>query len=98
MKHHTTTHPTHEPEHLLEDAQALLSATAHVAEEKVVEARRRLSSAIEKGKQAWNAIQEKTVAGAKATDEAIRHNPYKSIGVAIGVGVLVGYLLQRRSK
>jgi len=98
MKSHHTAHATHEPEHLLEDAQALVTATAHVAEEKVMEARRRLSTAIEKGKQAWNTLQEKTVAGAKATDHAIRQNPYKSIGIAVGVGMLVGYLLQRRSK
>ena len=38
MKKHAT---YNEGEHLAEDAQALLAATAHVAEEKVVEARRR---------------------------------------------------------
>ncbi|HEY5297345.1 MAG TPA: DUF883 family protein [Verrucomicrobiae bacterium] len=97
MKH--TTHKTHQSEptvHLLEDAKELLAATADVAEEKVVEARRRLASAIERGKETWNAIQEKTVAGAKATDEVIRANPYRSIGIAVGVGALVGYLLGRR--
>ena len=101
MKTHTT-HTTHKNEeneageHLLEDAQALLTATAHVAEEKVVEARRRLTSAIEKGKETWNAVQEKAIAGAKATDQVIRENPYKSLGIAFGVGALIGYLLRRR--
>jgi ElaB/YqjD/DUF883 family membrane-anchored ribosome-binding protein len=37
------------------------------------------------------------VAGAKATDEVIRANPYKAVGIALGVGVLVGYLLNRRN-
>jgi ElaB/YqjD/DUF883 family membrane-anchored ribosome-binding protein len=95
MKKHA--HMTDNTEHLMEDAQALLSATAHVAEEKVVEARKRLTAAIEKGKEAWNAIQEKTIAGAKATDECIRENPYKSIGIALGVGALIGFLLSRRN-
>jgi ElaB/YqjD/DUF883 family membrane-anchored ribosome-binding protein len=96
MKH--TTHKSHEEpgEHLMEDAQALLSATAHVAEEKVVEARKRLMTAIEKGREAWNTVQEKAVAGAKATDQVIRENPYKSLAVALGVGALIGYLLRRR--
>ncbi len=97
------THPTHKThkteevgEHLMEDAQALLAATAHVAEEKVVEARKRLTAAIEKGQEAWDTVQEKAVAGAKATDQVIRDNPYKALAVAAGVGVLIGYLLRRR--
>jgi ElaB/YqjD/DUF883 family membrane-anchored ribosome-binding protein len=97
MKAHHTTHKTEEAgEHLMEDAQALLAATAHVAEEKVIEARKRLTDAIEKGKETWNTVQEKAIAGAKATDQVIRDNPYKSLGVALGVGVIIGYLLRRR--
>ena len=96
MKTHTT-HKTKEAgEHLMDDAQALLAATAHVAEEKVVEARHRLTAALEKGREAWNSVQEKTIAGAKATDEAIRENPYKALAIAVGVGAVIGYLLGRR--
>jgi len=94
MKKHAT---YNESEHLAEDAQALLAATAHVAEEKVVEARRRLTAAIEKGKETWHAMQEKAVAGAKATDQVIRDHPYQSIGIALGVGALIGFLLSRRN-
>ena len=99
MKTHTThkTHQTEEAgEHLMEDAQALLSATAHVAEEKVVEARKRLTAAIEKGRETWNNVQEKAIAGAKATDQVIRDNPYKALGIALGVGAIIGYLIRRR--
>lgn len=35
-------------------------------------------------------------AGAKRTDEAIRDNPYQSIAIAAGVGLLAGVLLGRR--
>lgn len=95
--HRTQTTPQDEPsEHLLEDAQALLSATAHVAEEKVVEARKRLTAAIEQGKETWATVQAKAMAGAKATDQVIRDNPYKALGMAVGIGVIVGYLLRRR--
>jgi ElaB/YqjD/DUF883 family membrane-anchored ribosome-binding protein len=100
MKTHQTTHKTNHREevgeNLMEDAQALLSATAHVAEEKVIEARQRLSAAIERGKEAWHTIQDKAIAGAKATDQVIRDNPYKALGVAFGVGAIIGYLLRRR--
>ena len=81
----------------MEDAKELLAATAHVAEEKVVEARKRLTSAIERGREALESIQERAVATAKATDQVIRENPYRSLGVAFGVGAIVGYLLCRRN-
>lgn len=98
MKSHITRKAAHvEPiEDLMENVQSLLTATAHVAEEKVVEARKQLTAALEKGKETWDAVQEKAVASAKATDEVIRENPYKAIGVALGVGAIIGYLLRRR--
>lgn len=99
-KNNMKTHTSHQTKaagaHLAEEAQALLTATAHMAEEKVVEARKRLTAAIEKGRETWDAVQEKAVAGAKATDKVIRENPYKSLGVALGVGAIIGYLLHRR--
>lgn len=95
MKKSTEAHP--EAQHLLEDAQALLAATAHVAEDKVIEARKRLAACIEKGKETWEIVQQKAVAGAKATDQVIRDHPYHSLGIALGAGALIGYLLGRRN-
>lgn len=83
---------------LAEDARALLSATAEVAEDKVIAARERLSAALEHGREAWGTVQERAVAGAKATDKVIRTHPYQSIGIAFGVGALVGFLLTRRNQ
>jgi ElaB/YqjD/DUF883 family membrane-anchored ribosome-binding protein len=98
MKKHTASQEVAEhTEHLMADARELLAATGHVAEEKVVEARKRLAAAIERGKEAWNTVQEKAVAGAKATDEVIREHPYQAIGIAFGIGALVGFLLSRRN-
>ncbi len=95
MKKHTEIHP--DTQNLIEDAQALLAATAHVAEDKVTEARKRLAACIEKGKETWGIVQQKAVAGAKATDQVIRDHPYHSLGVALGAGALIGYLLGRRN-
>ena len=83
--------------HLADDAQALLTATADVAGEKVGEARKRLTAALERGRQIASRVKEKAVAGAKATDEAVHAHPYQAIAIGVGVGVLVGYLLARRS-
>jgi ElaB/YqjD/DUF883 family membrane-anchored ribosome-binding protein len=96
MKAHATHKQKEHAEDLMEDAKALLAATADVAEEKVVQARQKLNAAIERGKEVWQNVQERTIAGAKATDEAIRENPYKSVALAVGVGAIIGYLLARR--
>lgn len=86
---------------LAEDAQALLAATADVAGDKVTEARKRLSAALvrgkERGKVIWGQVQDSAASRAKAADEVIHEHPYKSIGIAFGVGALLGLLLRRRS-
>ena len=57
------------------------------------EAASRLSAAMQSAK---SNIQEKTTASARATDRTIRQHPYESIGIAFGVGVLLGVLINRR--
>jgi ElaB/YqjD/DUF883 family membrane-anchored ribosome-binding protein len=52
----------------------------------------KLESVIEKAKQACDRLQDQTAAAAKAADKTIRENPYQAIGVAFGVGVLIGVL------
>jgi ElaB/YqjD/DUF883 family membrane-anchored ribosome-binding protein len=81
---------------LVEDARALMAATADVAGEKVGDARKRLAAALERVKEIAGNICDKTVAGAKATDEAVHEHPYKAIAIGVGVGVLIGFLIARR--
>jgi len=82
---------------LAEEARALLAATADAAEEKVREARQRLAAALKGDREVCGQVRDKAVAAAKATDEAVHKHPYQAIGIALGVGALVGYLLARRS-
>jgi len=81
---------------LAEDARALMAATADVAGEKVGDARKRLAAALERGKEIYGRVKEKAVEGAKATDEAVHEHPYQAIGIALGVGALIGYFVARR--
>ena len=81
---------------LAEDARALVSATADVAGDKVAEARKRLADALENGKEIYGRVRDKAVDGVKAADQAVHENPYQAIGIAIGVGALIGYLISRR--
>ena len=95
MKKHTTQARSH-THNLAEEAQALLEATTEVAGDKIAEARKRLTTVLAQGKDAWEDLQENAVEKAKAADEAIRENPYRTMGIAFGVGALVGYLFARK--
>ena len=81
---------------LVHDAEELMKATAGQAGEKVTELRARLAAALEAAKATCHRMEEKTVAAAKATDRTIREHPYESIGIAFGVGLLVGVLVGRK--
>jgi ElaB/YqjD/DUF883 family membrane-anchored ribosome-binding protein len=81
---------------LAEDARALMTATADVAGEKVADARKRVADALESAKEIAGRVRDQAVDYAKATDEAVHEHPYKAIGIAFGVGALLGYLVLRR--
>jgi len=87
-------------ENLTRDAEDLLKATAGDVSEKAKEARSRVAAALERAKTTCAHMQEQTVATAKAAakkaDTVIREHPYESIGVALGVGVLLGIVIARK--
>jgi len=57
--------------------------------------REKLQTAIDKAKEAYEKLEDKTVAAAKATDHAVREHPYHAVGIAFGIGLLVGVLTAR---
>lgn len=85
---------------LARDAEELLKATAgEVGErmgERAKEARSRLAAALEQAKVSCARWEDKTMAAARATDQAIRSHPYESAGAAFVVGILFGVLVGRR--
>src|ERR1043165_3608084 len=81
---------------VLQDAESLAKATAGDLGEKAREARNRLAASIEASKASFQNIQTKAKAGIHATDEVIREHPYESLGIAFGVGLLIGVLVCRK--
>jgi ElaB/YqjD/DUF883 family membrane-anchored ribosome-binding protein len=78
------------------DAEELLKTVSGERGNGSHEMRRRLSAAIDSAKATYLSLQEKTVAGAKATDQVIRTHPYESLGVAFAAGLIVGMLVTRK--
>ncbi len=60
--------------------------------------RKRLAAAQGTITELYEDAKDKVVAGAQRTDEAIRENPYQSMAIALGVGVLLGVLVGRRRR
>jgi ElaB/YqjD/DUF883 family membrane-anchored ribosome-binding protein len=81
------------------DAEELLRATASQAGEKVSAARERIQANLVVAKErladAEAAMLEKTKAAARATDEYVHENPWRAVGIAAGVGLVVGMLISR---
>ena len=81
------------------DAEELLRATAGQAGEKVSAARERIQENLVAAKVRLIAAEEAVVArtkqAAKATDQYVHENPWKAVGIAAGVGLVVGVLISR---
>jgi ElaB/YqjD/DUF883 family membrane-anchored ribosome-binding protein len=60
-----------------------------------------IEEGIQKGRYTWGEIQEtvtnKTKAAAEATDAYVHENPWKVVGMAAGLGLIIGLLLSRGS-
>ena len=82
------------------DAEELLRLTANQAGDKVSEIRTRaqdhLVSAKAKLADAEAALRDNAKAMARATDDYVRDNPWQSVGIAAGVGFLLGLIIGRR--
>jgi ElaB/YqjD/DUF883 family membrane-anchored ribosome-binding protein len=85
---------------VLADAEELLKLTANQAGERVGAARERVQASLEKAKVRLAELEalaaERTRIAAKATDEFVHEHPWKAVGIAAGVGLIVGLLIGRR--
>jgi ElaB/YqjD/DUF883 family membrane-anchored ribosome-binding protein len=85
---------------VIADAEEMLSATADQAGEKIASLRARVQLRLQDAKvrlsQAEMLVLEKTKAAAKATDTYVHESPWTAVGIAAGVGFLIGVVLGRR--
>jgi len=85
---------------LIGDAEALLKATTDQAGETVTAVRQRIEQRLEEGKksvaEAEVLLFEKTKEAARNAEVYVRENPWNAVGIAAGVGLVVGLLMRRR--
>ncbi|MEZ5614720.1 MAG: YqjD family protein [Rhodocyclaceae bacterium] len=82
------------------DAEEILKATAGQAGEKMADLRARLQDHLNSARhnlaEAQAAVVERTRQVARVTDDYVHDNPWRSIGIAAGIGFLFGLLIGRR--
>jgi ElaB/YqjD/DUF883 family membrane-anchored ribosome-binding protein len=84
---------------LVADAEKMVGESIGENSDEVVGAlRQRYAAAQERLGDVYQTARKKVVEGARYTDETIRENPYQSIAVAVGVGLIAGVLLGRSTK
>ena len=85
---------------VISDAEELLKATASAAGEKVSVARERVQDSLHRAKvklaEAEDVLVQKSKAAARMTDEYVHEHPWRAVGVAAGVGLIIGLLIGRR--
>ncbi len=82
------------------DAEEILRQTANVAGDKAGELRERIQERLRDAKiriaDAEAILVDRTKAAARATDDFVQENPWKSVGIAAGIGLLLGVIIGRR--
>lgn len=85
---------------VMEDAEALLKATSTLTGEKVQEVRARAEESLRQAKVRLSEVEEEAMRRAReiadAADEYVQENPWQSVGIAAGIGLVLGLLLARR--
>jgi ElaB/YqjD/DUF883 family membrane-anchored ribosome-binding protein len=84
---------------VVRDAEGLLKATAAHAGEKVGEARARAQETVRRAKERMSEVEQEALKKAKElageADTYVRQNPWQAVGIAAGVGLLLGLLVRR---
>lgn len=85
---------------VIADAEELLRATAGQAGDKVDALRGKIQDNLAKARETLAntqaAVIEKAKVAGHATDEYVHDHPWKSVGIAAGVGLVIGLLIGRR--
>lgn len=85
---------------VIADAEDLLRATAGQAGEKVSAAREKIQDSLREAKVKLAEVEDMLIdkgrQAARATDEYVHDHPWKAVGIAAGIGLIVGLLISRR--
>ena len=87
-------------QNVVSDAQDLLKTVQDQGSEKIGEMRAKVQTQIDAARQSLFELRQSVQDGAKVamstTDEYVRANPWRAVGISAGIGALIGFLVARR--
>ena len=85
---------------VMRDAEALIKATSAQTGEKIQEVRARAEESLRQARERLTHLEDEALQRARevadATEEYVRENPWQSLGIAAGIGLVLGILISRR--
>ena len=85
---------------VLRDAELLMQASAEYGGEKTAEARARIRESLDAAKRRLHEAERAAVRQGEdamhATEDYTRKNPWQALGIAAGIGLVIGVLVARR--
>ncbi|HXF67270.1 MAG TPA: DUF883 family protein [Burkholderiales bacterium] len=85
---------------VISDAEELLRATANQAGEKVAAAREKVQDSLRRARvkldEMEDVLVDKSRQAARAADEYVHEHPWRAVGIAAGIGFVIGLLIGRR--
>ena len=91
---------TRDIQNVVTDAQELLKTVQTEGESKLADVKTRVQGQLDVARQKLGELQETVQDGAKVaidtTDEYVRSNPWRAVGISAALGALIGFLAARR--
>ena len=81
---------------IIDQAKALVDATAGEVDERIKQAREELLERLESGRFDYAELREKVRENVQAADELVHAKPYYAIGATFVSGLQLGWLMSRR--
>ena len=85
---------------VVDDAESLLRETSGLVGERAAEVRERAADSVRAARERLSGLEEELLDrardAARDTEHYVRRNPWQAVGIAAGVGLLLGVLISRR--
>jgi len=87
-------------QNVVSDAQDLLKTVQTEGSNKLADVKAKMNQQLDSAKQMLSQLQDTVQDGAKAamdtTDQYVRANPWRAVGISAALGALIGFLAARR--